>query len=72
MPRDAIWARDVTQNNTTWGNRVFPLNAPHQNVYPVGAGIGQGLCLGIGAAAADHRDPATGGPGGKKVQPRAS
>jgi acetolactate synthase I/II/III large subunit len=52
MPRDAIWARDVTQNNTTWGNRVFPLNAPNQNVYPVGAGIGQGLCLGIGAAAA--------------------
>ncbi|MGD0106010.1 MAG: thiamine pyrophosphate-binding protein [Rhodopila sp.] len=52
MPRDAIWARDVTQNNTTWGNRVFPLNAPEENVYPVGAGIGQGLCLGIGAAAA--------------------
>jgi acetolactate synthase I/II/III large subunit len=52
MPKDAIWARDVTQNNTTWGNRVFPLNAPNQNVYPVGAGIGQGLCLGIGAAAA--------------------
>jgi acetolactate synthase-1/2/3 large subunit len=52
MPRDAIWARDVTQNNTTWGNRVFPLNAPNLNVYPVGAGIGQGLCLGIGAAAA--------------------
>jgi acetolactate synthase I/II/III large subunit len=52
MPPDAIWARDVTQNNTTWGNRVFPLNAPNQNVYPVGAGIGQGLCLGIGAAAA--------------------
>ena len=52
MPKDAIWARDVTQNNTTWGNRVFPLSAPNQNVYPVGAGIGQGLCLGIGAAAA--------------------
>ena len=52
MPADAIWARDVTQNNTTWGNRVFPLNAPNLNVYPVGAGIGQGLCLGIGAAAA--------------------
>ena len=52
MPSDAIWARDVTQNNTTWGNRSFPLNAPNQNVYPVGAGIGQGLCLGIGAAAA--------------------
>ena len=52
MPQEAIWARDVTQNNTTWGNRVFPLSAPNQNVYPVGAGIGQGLCLGIGAAAA--------------------
>ncbi len=52
MPKDAVWARDVTQNNTTWGNRAFPLRAPNQNVYPVGAGIGQGLCLGIGAAAA--------------------
>ena len=52
LPRDAIFARDVTQNNTTWGNRVFPLRDPRQNVYPVGAGIGQGLSLGIGAAAA--------------------
>ncbi len=52
LPRDAIFARDVTQSNTTWGNRVFPLHDPRQNVYPVGAGIGQGLSLGIGAAAA--------------------
>ncbi|HYZ20732.1 MAG TPA: thiamine pyrophosphate-dependent enzyme, partial [Rhodopila sp.] len=52
MPRDAIWVRDVTQSNTTWGNRIFPIYNPHQNVYPVGAGIGQGLQLGIGAAAA--------------------
>jgi acetolactate synthase-1/2/3 large subunit len=52
MPRDAIWVRDITQSNTTWGNRVFPIDHPHQNVYPVGAGIGQGLQLGIGAAAA--------------------
>ncbi|HQT79934.1 MAG TPA: thiamine pyrophosphate-binding protein [Rhodopila sp.] len=52
MPRDAIWVRDVTQNNTTWGNRIFPIYNPQQNVYPVGAGIGQGLQLGIGAAAA--------------------
>ena len=66
MPRDAIWARDVTQNNTTWGNRVFPLNAPNQNVYPVGAGIGQGFCLGIGAAAAagDRRTVVMTGDGG--------
>jgi acetolactate synthase-1/2/3 large subunit len=52
MPRDAIWVRDVTQSNTTWGNRIFPVYHPRQNVYPVGAGIGQGLQLGIGAAAA--------------------
>ncbi len=52
LPKDAIWVRDITQSNTTWGNRVFPIYDPHQNVYPVGAGIGQGLQLGIGAAAA--------------------
>jgi acetolactate synthase-1/2/3 large subunit len=52
MPRDAIWVRDVTQSNTTWGNRIFPIYNRQQNVYPVGAGIGQGLQLGIGAAAA--------------------
>ncbi len=52
MPKDAIWVRDITQNNTTWGNRVFPIYNPNQNIYPVGAGIGQGLQLGIGAAAA--------------------
>ncbi len=55
MPRDAIWVRDVTQSNTTWGNRIFPIYNPQQNVYPVGAGIGQGLQLGIGAAAAAGR-----------------
>jgi acetolactate synthase-1/2/3 large subunit len=52
MPRDALWVRDVTQSNTTWGNRLFPVHSPQQNIYPVGAGIGQGLQLGIGAAAA--------------------
>ncbi|MSO99857.1 MAG: thiamine pyrophosphate-binding protein [Acetobacteraceae bacterium] len=52
LPKDAIWVRDVTQNNTTWGDRVFPVYSPNQSVLPVGAGIGQGLCLGLGAAAA--------------------
>jgi acetolactate synthase-1/2/3 large subunit len=66
MPTDAIWVRDVTQSNTTWGNRIFPLNDPHQNVYPVGAGIGQGLQLGIGASAAagDRRTVVMTGDGG--------
>ncbi|MGC8475194.1 MAG: thiamine pyrophosphate-binding protein [Acetobacteraceae bacterium] len=66
LPDDAIFARDVTQNNTTWGNRVFPLHDPRQNVYPVGAGIGQGLSLGIGAAvgAGDRRSLVMTGDGG--------
>ncbi len=66
LPADAIFARDVTQNNTTWGNRVFPLHDPRQNIYPVGAGIGQGLALGIGAAvgAGDRRSLVMTGDGG--------
>lgn len=66
MPKDAIWVRDITQNNTTWGNRVFPIYNPNQNVYPVGAGIGQGLQLGIGAAAAagDRKTVVMSGDGG--------
>ena len=55
VPRDAVWARDITINNSTWGNRLFPLDDPRTNIYPVGAGIGQGLCLGIGAALAPGR-----------------
>lgn len=56
MPADAVWARDITISNSTWGNRLMPLSDPRANVYPVGAGIGQGLCLGIGAALAAARD----------------
>ncbi|MFA7670342.1 MAG: thiamine pyrophosphate-binding protein, partial [Burkholderiaceae bacterium] len=50
MPESAIFARDITLSNSTWGHRIFPLHAHSQNIYPVGAGIGQGLSLGIGAA----------------------
>lgn len=50
MPEDCYWVRDVTMNNTTWGNRLLPLSAPEQNIYPVGAAIGPGFQFGIGAA----------------------
>lgn len=50
MPRDAVWVRDITLNNSTWGNRTFPLFNPRDNVYPIGAAIGPGMQLGIGAA----------------------
>jgi acetolactate synthase-1/2/3 large subunit len=50
MPADAVFVRDITLNNSTWGNRVFPILDPKTNIYPIGAGIGVGLHLGIGAA----------------------
>ena len=52
MPNDAIWARDITINNSTWGNKLIPIRETTSNIYPIGAGIGQGMCLGIGAALA--------------------
>lgn len=52
LPKDGLWVRDVTLSNTTWGNRLFPLYDPRDSVYPVGAAIGPGMQLGIGAAIA--------------------
>jgi acetolactate synthase-1/2/3 large subunit len=52
LPRDGVWVRDITIANTTWGNRVFPIYDPRTAVHPVGAAIGPGLALGIGAAIA--------------------
>ena len=50
LPRNTVFARDVTINHSTWGNRLFPLHDARGSVYPVGAGIGQGMPLAIGAA----------------------
>ncbi|WP_431301663.1 thiamine pyrophosphate-binding protein [Sediminicoccus sp. BL-A-41-H5] len=50
MPRDALWVRDITISNSTWGNRTFEVYGPRDAVHPVGAAIGPGLPLGIGAA----------------------
>ena len=52
LPRDCLWVRDITVANSTWGNRLFEVYGPRDAVHPVGAGIGQGLPLGIGAACA--------------------
>jgi acetolactate synthase I/II/III large subunit len=52
LPRDALWVRDVTISNSSWGNRVFPVYGPRDAVHPVSAAIGPGLPLGIGAALA--------------------
>ena len=56
MPRDALWVRDITFSQTTWANRIFPVYGPRDSIYSVGAAIGTGMALGIGAAlAADGR-----------------
>ena len=52
LPRDGVWVRDITIANSTWGNRIFPIYDPLNAVHPVGAAIGPGLALGIGAAIA--------------------
>ena len=50
MPRDALWVRDITLSNSTWGNRIFPVYGPRDAIHPVSAAIGPGLPLAIGAA----------------------
>jgi acetolactate synthase I/II/III large subunit len=52
MPRDALWVRDITISNSTWGNKLFPVFDPRDSIHPASAGIGEGLCLGLGAAVA--------------------
>jgi acetolactate synthase-1/2/3 large subunit len=52
MPKGALWVRDITIANSSWGNRLMPVYSPNENIYPIGAGIGLGLSLGIGAAVA--------------------
>ncbi|WP_207538795.1 thiamine pyrophosphate-binding protein [Sabulicella rubraurantiaca] len=52
MPREALWVRDITISNSAWGNRIMPVLGPRDAVHPVGAAIGPGLPLGIGAAMA--------------------
>jgi acetolactate synthase-1/2/3 large subunit len=52
LPRDALWVRDITISNSSWGNRVFPVHGPRDAVHPISAAIGPGLPMGIGAALA--------------------
>ena len=52
MPPDAIWVRDVTVSNSTWGNRLLRISGPRNGVHAVGGGIGQGMPMAVGAAVA--------------------
>ncbi len=50
MPDDAVFARDITLSNSTWGYRLFPMYSPRENIYPASSGLGQGVQLAMGAA----------------------
>ena len=52
MGRDALWVRDITVANSTWGNRLLQVHGPRNALHPAGGGIGQGLAMAIGAAVA--------------------
>ena len=52
MGRDALWVRDITVANSTWGNRLLRVHGPRNALHPAGGGIGQGLAMAVGAAVA--------------------
>lgn len=49
------WVRDVTIANSTFGNRYVQIAAPNLGVHALGGGIGQGIAMAIGAAAASPK-----------------
>lgn len=57
LPADAPLVRDVTIPSSSWGNRLLDVLDPTTNVNPRGGGIGQGLGMAIGAAAARPQVP---------------
>lgn len=50
LPPHAVWVRDITISNSTWGNRLLRVDGPRNAVHAVGGGIGQGIPQAIGAA----------------------
>ncbi len=57
LPRRSVLARDVTIASSSWGNRLFEVYDPRDNVFPRGGGIGQGLGMGLGAAMGGRDEP---------------
>jgi acetolactate synthase-1/2/3 large subunit len=57
LPRESVIARDVTIPASQWANRLLEIYSPPTNLFPLGGGIGQGLAMGIGAAAARPEAP---------------
>lgn len=54
LPQDGILVRDITMSGSTWGSRLFPVQAPLQNIHSLAGAIGLGLAHGIGTSIANR------------------
>ena len=54
LPEDGIFVRDITMSGSTWGSRLFPVQAPLRNIHSLAGAIGLGLAHGIGSAVANR------------------
>ncbi|GAA3538878.1 thiamine pyrophosphate-binding protein [Zobellella aerophila] len=53
LPDDGILVRDITMSGSTWGSRLFPIQAPNTNIHSLAGAIGMGLAMAIGSAIAN-------------------
>lgn len=53
LPDDGILVRDITMSGSTWGSRLFPVEAPMRNIHSLAGAIGLGLAQAIGTAKAN-------------------
>ena len=53
LPQDGIFVRDITMSGSTWGSRLFPVQAPLQNIHSLAGAIGLGLAHAIGTSIAN-------------------
>lgn len=54
LPNDGILVRDITMSGSTWGSRLFPVEAPLRNIHSLAGAIGLGLAHGIGSSIANR------------------
>lgn len=53
LPQDGIFVRDITMSGSTWGSRLFPVQAPNLNIHSLAGAIGLGLATAIGTSIAN-------------------
>ena len=54
LPEEGILVRDITMSGSTWGSRLFPVEAPLRNIHSLAGAIGLGLAHGIGTSIANR------------------